>query len=62
MAVPWGAYVHLWGVKQWIKFHLDKAVQEPLRQRVLGEMGPGAARGRNEETRGPSCALGLDGT
>lgn len=36
MFVPQGDHIHLWGIKEWIKSHLDKAVQETLQAKDVG--------------------------
>lgn len=36
MFVPQGDHVQLWGIKEWIKSHLDKAAQETLQAKNVG--------------------------
>lgn len=48
MFAPQGDCVHLWGMEERIKFHLDKAVQETLQAQDVGigqEFEGGGRRG-----------------
>lgn len=66
MFVPQGDHVHLWGIKEWIKSHLDKAVQETLQAKDVGIEQESEREGEEgmleEGLKKPKlfCVLGLD--